>query len=71
MADSFPTLLERLYLERFTGTVLLHFMGGSPLEIEFPGASRRIRLDKPLTDATGLTATVDSRPVSRGSAGDA
>jgi hypothetical protein len=42
---SFPALLERLYVEKHTGPVLLHFAGGQPRSVEILKPSERIPLD--------------------------
>lgn len=43
---TFPELLERLWMEKHTGPVTVHFAQGVPNVIEFPGEPRRIPLTR-------------------------
>ncbi len=42
---SLPELLERLWKERHTGQVVLHYAQGFVATVEFPAEPQRVRLD--------------------------
>jgi hypothetical protein len=42
---SFAELLEVLYKQRFTGTITLHMLNGSPLAFEYPAPRISLRRD--------------------------
>jgi hypothetical protein len=44
--ETFAQVLERLYVSKHTGPVVLHFAHGQPNVIEVPTSSERIVLDK-------------------------
>lgn len=43
---SFAEMLERLWIAKHTGPVIVHFAGGRPGAVEIPAPSERIVLDK-------------------------
>lgn len=61
MRETFSDLLHRLYVERYTGPVVLQFGQGVPNVAEIPQPSVQIRLDKPARLVADLTVTVSSR----------
>lgn len=52
---SFPELLERLFADKHTGPVTVHFAQGVPNVIEIPGEATKIRLDKRARHDTSST----------------
>lgn len=52
----FSKILDRLYTEKHTGPVLLHFAGGIPRKAEILAPSMRIDLDTEPTHRGDLTA---------------
>jgi hypothetical protein len=50
-APTFASLVERMYADRFTGTMVLHVLNGVPRRIEFP-QSVLVDLDVPWKDPT-------------------
>lgn len=42
---TFGQMLERLYVEKHTGPVIVHFQHGAPQTVEIPSEPERIRLD--------------------------
>jgi hypothetical protein len=43
---TFPAVLAKLFEQKHTGPVIVHFAQGHPNVIEVPGAATRIVLDK-------------------------
>lgn len=42
---SFAEMLEKLFVDRYTGSVVLHLLHGKPNAVDLPSAPTRIALD--------------------------
>ncbi len=50
--ETFADVLLRLFQERYTGSVVLHFGEGVAASMEIPAPSTKIRLTRPSNSAT-------------------